>query len=241
MKRTVSIAILAVFVVTFGGGYVSAEQKKAEDKKSKAVTNLEQRIEKLSVEPEGETEKEATVREKAVELLKKELDKRIELESRKGEDPAMREARKAVEKGEKSSKGADEKIRRSRNSIELTGCPLDDSIKVNPSLGTEWGWKKSSMNSSVSLTIVNPLERGLTVDIEGGGLPWLVRGLCPGGKIQLTIASRSWGPRRMDVVIVASATEDEKTVIDEYRSSITRVDEADRRKEKRDTWVLKLR
>lgn len=240
MKRTVSIAILAMFVVVFCG--IASAGQKAEDKKSKAVQKLEERIEKLSVEPEGETEKETTVREKAIELLKKELDKQIELEKRRGEDPTVRKSREAFEKAEKSSKRMDDKMRKARNSISLTGCPLDDTIKVNPSLGTDWGWRRTSSNSSIELTIVNPLEKGLTVRLKGAGLNnYIIDGLCPGGEAQIVIASRSLGPQSMDVVITATATDGDFTYTDEYKNSITRVDRAEYRTEKVETWILRLR
>lgn len=239
--RTLRLIAFVAMLVVISGGYTFAADKKP---KKTEIEKLEERIAQLEKEPPSERlerEKDEKDRRAAIEKLRNKRNTLILKDQRKGEDPELTRVRSKRVKNEKKAKDVEDKIRRSRNSIELSGCPLDDTIWVNPSVGTEYGLKPSSANSSFVVTIVNPRQNNYNVDIMSSLHGELIKTLCPGGELMITFAARNWGPQSDQVTLTARTEVSGKTLLGTFTFNLQNVTDSRYRTTDSRVWRLSLR
>ena len=187
-------SIIAVLVM-LGGACVASAQ---------TPETLEQRIERLKAEDQKKLEEESP-RERRIRALAEELkivkaEKEAEEARKKSDSSEMKEARKMFEKAERKEMEAKERTSRALTSVDLHGCDYT-TVRVNPTIGNNWGLRPSSIYSMVFVTIVN--RRLTPVQISSTMHGTLVGNLCAGGRVTIPFASRSTTANYTQVLLTA--------------------------------------
>lgn len=240
MRALRLLAIMAMLVAIVGSSAFAEDKKPKRNRWENQIEKIELRIAAIYLDQTPMSGKDKGDRERAIAILLKERADLVKKNREIKEDPALRKAHRQREKDEKSSQKVADKIRISRNSVDLNGCTPSESYWVNPRIGTEYGLKPSSANSSMAVTIVNPLQYGNVVDITSSLHQELVKSLCSGGTIVITFAARNLGPSNEQIQLTARAQKDGRTVMSTFSFSLQTVYDSRYRQTEARTWRLDL-
>ena len=189
--------------------------------------------------PTGASIEDRVKREAERIRLEKEIREKQEA-LKKLDTPEMREARRKIEKEEKTTEKRVKQEIESRASLDIKGCD-PNTLYVNPSLGTTYGLRNTLNHSMVRLTIFNKGQQPISVRSTLHNT--LIENLCPGGSLTLTFAvnvfSPTNAPTQFELTAYSSST-GAGTLTETKQVSIYKEYDWNSRRIEGQTWEVRL-
>jgi hypothetical protein len=158
--------------------------------------------------------------ERAREIEKQEAEAKAQLELQRKDTPAMRKARRQLQREanvEKRSRGRS--VRAMANANVVSSCE-SGGIVINPQVGHDKGLKESYLYDTESVMFMNMSDGPVRIVSTLHGT--LIQGLCPGASATISFSPTPNGPTSVRFTLVATSETPGDVSTDEFKVSLRR-------------------
>jgi hypothetical protein len=142
--------------------------------------------------------------ERAREIERREAEEKVLKELAEQDTPAMRKARKEIERENKEEQKFQKRAARAQLNANVQNCTRG-TVHIDQKVGNDWGLKRSSLYQNVTVIIVNNSEQPIDVSsTRHSGT--LVGNLCSGGSATLTFSARPNDAMMVQMFLTATST-----------------------------------